>query len=135
MPEFQQACASAGMHFSEMQNPVRSKTMIRNAKRLSLALLMACAFVATAAVVSVSMSHAQSPQSSSSDKPQASAGPATAANPASAQSPQAKSSGMVWVNTDTGVYHKEGSHWYGKTKHGKYMLETDAIKAGYKPAK
>jgi hypothetical protein len=42
---------------------------------------------------------------------------------------------MVWINTDTGVYHKQGTRWYGKTKHGKYMLETDAIKAGYKPAK
>jgi hypothetical protein len=41
---------------------------------------------------------------------------------------------MVWVNTDAGVYHKPGTRWYGKTKHGKYMLEADAIKAGYKPA-
>ncbi len=41
---------------------------------------------------------------------------------------------MVWVNTQTGVYHKWGSRWYGKTKHGKYMLEADAVKAGYKPA-
>jgi hypothetical protein len=36
---------------------------------------------------------------------------------------------MVWVNTDSGVYHKQDSRWYGKTKHGKYMLEADAIKA------
>jgi hypothetical protein len=111
---------------------VKNKTMIRNAKRLSLALLMACAFVA---VVSVSTMHAQSPQSNSSDKPQATATPATAPTPAKPQTPSAKTTGMVWVNTDTGVYHKEGSRWYGKTKHGKYMLETDAVKAGYKPAK
>ena len=39
---------------------------------------------------------------------------------------------MVWVNTDTGVYHKPGSRWYGKTKQGKWMTEQDAIKAGYK---
>lgn len=37
---------------------------------------------------------------------------------------------MVWVNTETKVYHKEGSRWYGRTKKGKYMSETDAIKAG-----
>jgi hypothetical protein len=37
---------------------------------------------------------------------------------------------MVWVNTDTGVYHK-GGRWYGKTKSGKFMSEADAIKAGY----
>ena len=47
----------------------------------------------------------------------------------------AQAAGMVWVNTDSGVYHKPGTHWYGKTKKGKYMTEADAIKAGYHPAK
>jgi hypothetical protein len=40
----------------------------------------------------------------------------------------------VWVNTATGVYHKPGSHWYGKTKQGNYMTVADAIKAGYRAA-
>jgi hypothetical protein len=44
-------------------------------------------------------------------------------------------SGMVWVNLDSGVYHHEGDRWYGKTKHGKYMSEADAQKAGYRAAK
>jgi hypothetical protein len=44
-------------------------------------------------------------------------------------------SGMVWVNTDTKVYHKEGDRFYGKTKHGKYMTEQEAIQAGYRAAK
>jgi len=51
------------------------------------------------------------------------------------QQPPAKSAGMVWVNTDSGIYHKPGRHWYGKTKRGKYMTEADAIKAGYHAAK
>jgi hypothetical protein len=41
---------------------------------------------------------------------------------------------MVWVNTDSGIYHKPGSRYYGKTKQGKYMPEADAVKAGYRAA-
>ena len=45
----------------------------------------------------------------------------------------AKASGKVWVNTETGVYHK-GGRWYGKTKAGKFMTEAEAKAAGYKEA-
>jgi competence protein ComEA len=42
---------------------------------------------------------------------------------------------MVWVNTSTGVYRKSG-RWYGKTKQGKFMTESGAVKAAIKsPAK
>ena len=55
----------------------------------------------------------------------------------SEQTPTPSSSEIVtvWVNTDTRVYHRPGSRWYGKTRKGKYMLEPDAIKAGYQLAK
>ena len=46
----------------------------------------------------------------------------------------AKASGKVWVNTETGVYHK-GGRWYGSTKQGKFMTEEEAIKAGYRASK
>ncbi len=46
----------------------------------------------------------------------------------------AKASHKVWVNLDTGVYHK-GGRWYGKTKNGKFMTEDDAKKSNYKAAK
>jgi hypothetical protein len=60
---------------------------------------------------------------------------APAAKKASAQqAPPANSAGTVWVNTDSGVYHKPGTRWYGKTKQGKYMIEADAQKAGYRAA-
>jgi len=68
--------------------------------------------------------------------PSTPAAPATPAKPAAApaQAPSANSSGMVWVNTESGVYHMPGSRYYGKTKQRKYMTEADALKAGYRPA-
>ncbi len=47
----------------------------------------------------------------------------------------APAKGMVWVNTATKVFHREGDRWYGKTKAGKYMTEEDALKEGYRPVK
>jgi hypothetical protein len=46
----------------------------------------------------------------------------------------ARASGKVWVNTETGVYHK-GGQWYGATKQGKFMTEDEAIKSGYRASK
>lgn len=46
----------------------------------------------------------------------------------------AKSKGLVWVNTDSKVYHKDG-RYYGNTRQGRFMTEADAQKAGYKAAK
>src|SRR6266496_5573615 len=43
--------------------------------------------------------------------------------------------GMVWVNTESHIYHKEGSRFYGKTKQGKYMSEADAMKEGDRASK
>jgi DNA uptake protein ComE-like DNA-binding protein len=61
------------------------------------------------------------------------AAPAPAAAAVPAQAPPAK--GMVWVNTESKVYHREGDRWYGNTKKGKYMTEADAIAAGYHASK
>jgi len=55
-------------------------------------------------------------------------------SPSPADIAAAKASGKVWVNLDTGVYHK-GGRWYGKTKNGKFMTVDEAKKAGYTAAK
>jgi len=57
--------------------------------------------------------------------------PAPTNNASDADIAAAKSSGKVWVNLDSKVYHK-GGRWYGKTKSGKFMTEADAKAAGYK---
>ena len=40
------------------------------------------------------------------------------------------SHGMVWVNLDTKIFHREGDRWYGRTKHGKYVTEAAALREG-----
>jgi hypothetical protein len=60
--------------------------------------------------------------------------PAPVKNASAAETQAAKAGGQVWVNTETGVYHK-GGKWYGATKQGKFMTEQDATKAGYRAAK
>ena len=43
--------------------------------------------------------------------------------------------GMVWVNTNSMIYHREGDQWYGNTERGEYMTEDDAIKYGARLSK
>ncbi len=74
------------------------------------------------------------------------------ASPASAMYKHAKTAGVtgtaqpvpsmncggsepVWVNERSHVFHLAGDPYYGRTKHGKYMCERDAAKAGYRPSK
>ena len=95
-----------------------------------------------------SRSPAESPAASPKEKltpkkakPKPTARPAVSPSPAGRTTEEATNPpaaggghGQVWVNTETGVYHREGSRFYGTTQKGKYMTEQDAIQAGYKPA-
>ena len=37
---------------------------------------------------------------------------------------------VVWVNTQTGVYHFKGQRWYGNTKYGAYECREEANNEG-----
>ena len=39
--------------------------------------------------------------------------------------------GMVWVDSKTKTYYRQGNPKYGKSKKGTYMSEGDAVNAGY----
>jgi hypothetical protein len=80
---------------------------------------------------------ASNPAATPAEAPAASAPTSKKHKPPGPQATQAAGggNGQVWVNTETHVYHKEGSKWYGRTKHGKYMSEADATKEGDKAAK
>jgi hypothetical protein len=41
---------------------------------------------------------------------------------------------IVWVNTNSGVYHCPGTRWYGKTKSGRFMTQREAQSKGHRPA-
>jgi hypothetical protein len=37
---------------------------------------------------------------------------------------------VVWLNTNSGIYHEKGMRWYGTTKHGAYVCRKEADAAG-----
>jgi competence protein ComEA len=65
----------------------------------------------------------------------AAGGPSAETTPPTAQAVPPPAKGMVWVNLDSKIFHREGDPWYGRTKHGQYMSEADATKMGAREAK
>lgn len=49
-------------------------------------------------------------------------------------SPSSGTSGKVWVNLKSGKYFRPNSRYYGKTKQGEYLTESDAQAQGYAAA-
>ncbi len=89
---------------------------------------------ALAAALTLPLAFAQTPAPKSSTTPKTGT---KKAPPSAADIADAKSKGLVWVNTNssTKAYHKSDDKYYGNTKSGKFMAEADAQKAGYHLAK
>ncbi|MGA9473410.1 MAG: hypothetical protein WBV36_13170 [Terriglobales bacterium] len=94
--------------------------------------LLGCYANAASATQATAGSNAPATTAGSGSAPAAPAKTASG-KPSSSDIAAAKASGKVWVNTESGVYHKSG-RWYGKTKQGKFMTEAEAKSAGYKAA-
>ncbi len=112
--------------------------MNHSQRKLTLCMLVFCLLLTVA--ISPALAKAQASSATPTAQASPSATPATpkattkaAGAPSSQDIAAAKASGKVWVNTDSGVYHKSG-RWYGKTKSGKFMTEAEAKAAGYKEA-
>jgi len=126
--------------------------MNHSQSKLTLWMVAFCLIFTVAIASALAQAQASAAAPAAAAKPAAAASPAASAAPASAgntaapkttakdggaassqEIAAAKASGKVWVNTESGVYHK-GGRWYGKTKAGKFMTESEAKAAGYKEA-
>jgi len=58
------------------------------------------------------------------------AGMPAALNPANRTQAAGGGAGKVWLNTESKVYHCQNDEWYGKTKQGEYVSESDAVAKG-----
>lgn len=90
---------------------------------------------ATTTQTSAQSSNDHSGKTSSGNKSESSSPSHKRAERAAVPARTPPSPGMVWVNTDSKVYHKKGSRYYGKTRKGEWMTEQQAQKDGYRASK
>ena len=121
----------AGRPYSSVQDLSRAGVSAKTITAITPLVTVSPA-AAAAAPAKVAPPPAPAPAPRPAPRP-AAAAPAAPAATATAQVPPAP--GMVWVNLDTKIFHRQGDPWYGKTKHGQFMTEADALKAGYREAK
>jgi len=118
---------------------LRRTRMTRNSLILALAILAAAPAFAQKTVPNPLAPAA----STGAAAPTAHAAPAAPAAPAATPAKSGKAdatptaqapgggAGKVWVNTASKVYHCEGGKYYGKTKKGEYLTESDARAKGF----
>jgi hypothetical protein len=88
----------------------------------------------TAALALTTVSLAQAPAGATKAPAAAPAAATSSAKPTDSRSAAPGGPGMVWVNKGTKTYHCSTDKWYGKTKNGAYLSETDAKTQGFHAA-